>query len=113
MFIPLLFLVIFSPFSSVSGILGFPASPKFPKFQAEKLIRELNLFPKDAEPVNDAGRLGESPKSLVETRLRFPGVDYSGASVTAEELGHHAGYYKIKHSRAARFVFFWSPRSLV
>lgn len=101
-FLSLLFLVL-SPFSSANDILGFSSNPKFPKSQAEKLIRELNLFPKDAEPVNAVGR--ESPKGLVETRLRFPGIDYSDASVSVEDLGHHAGYYKIKHSSAARFVF--------
>ncbi|MFS8003611.1 hypothetical protein Hanom_Chr13g01215951 [Helianthus anomalus] len=39
---------------------------------------------------------------LVEKRFVFPNfVDSSGASV--EELGHHAGYYKIEHSYAARY----------
>lgn len=107
MFLSLLFLVVCSSsFSSASDVLGFPSTPKFPRSQAEKLIRELNLLPKDAEPVDvDAdSREVESPKSIVEARVRFPGVDYSNASVSVEDLGHHAGYYKIKHSRAAKFV---------
>ncbi|KAL6329334.1 hypothetical protein AAG906_017636 [Vitis piasezkii] len=47
-------------------------------------------------------------KSLVETRLRFPSIDYSDASVSVGDLEHHAGCYKIKHSGAARmfYIFF-------
>ena len=98
-----LFLVVLSPLSSVNGFLRPSLNPKFPTLQAEKLIRELNLFPKDAEAVNGMDWEGESTKKLVERRLRFPGIDYSDASV--KDLSQHAGYYKLRHSLAARFVF--------
>ena len=107
-FLSLIFLVLvlfLSHFASANDVLGFSPSSKLPKLQAEKLIRELNLLPKDAEPVDAVDREIESPKRLVEAPVRFPGVDYADDSITVEDLGHHAGYYKIKKSRAARSVF--------
>ncbi|KAJ9684715.1 hypothetical protein PVL29_016940 [Vitis rotundifolia] len=104
-----LFLVVLSPLSSVNGFLRPSLNPKFPTLQAEKLIRELNLFPKDAEAVNGMDWEGESLKKLVERRLRFPGIDYNDASV--KDLSQHAGYYKLRHSLAARmFYLFFESR---
>lgn len=78
------------------------SSYKFPKTQAEKLIRALNLFPKH-EVNHHAGQeddLGASP--IVEKRLRFPFLVDSGSSL--QDLGHHAGYYKLPHTKDARYV---------
>ena len=82
--------------------LHLSSTASFPKLQAEKLIRDLNLFPK--EPFNSAAPDPSfvAPK-IVEKRFSFPHLDYSGPS--SEELGHHAGYYRLPHSKAARYAF--------
>ncbi|KAF2295630.1 hypothetical protein GH714_033352 [Hevea brasiliensis] len=87
----------------------------FPSVQAGKLIRELNLFP--AKDVNvlrdgDAGLL-DGRNRIVEKRFRFPNVvDDEFGGVSVEDLGHHAGYYKIANSHAARmFYFFFESRN--
>ena len=69
------------------------------KLQAEKLIRALNLFPKD---VANAGidNLTVETSKLVEKQFRFPVLGAPGPSV--QEFGHHAGYYKLPHAKAAR-----------
>ena len=91
-------LLLLSPLSSAA--LWLPSNAKFPSFQAEKLIRELNLFPK--ESINIVDRYVSAPigPRIVERRFKFP--DLADSSVSAEDLGHHAGYYKIEHSHAAR-----------
>lgn len=73
-----------------------------PSISAESLIRELNLFPKQAVNIVDGDVSSSDAPRIVERRFKFPNlIDPSG--VSAEELGHHAGYYKIEHSHAARF----------
>ncbi|XP_059429394.1 serine carboxypeptidase-like isoform X2 [Corylus avellana] len=89
--------------------LHLSSTASFPKLQAEKLIRDLNLFPK--EPFNSAAPDPSflAPK-IVEKRFNFPHLDYSGPS--SEELGHHAGYYRLPHSKAARmFYLFFESRN--
>ncbi|KAI4334343.1 hypothetical protein L6164_019046 [Bauhinia variegata] len=85
------------------------STPYLPKMQAEKLIRSLNLFPKDS--VNT--QVGDSslvPGKIVEKKFTFPNLGASGPSV--EELGHHAGYYSLPHTKAARmFYLFFESRS--
>ncbi|KAL0382694.1 UNVERIFIED_CONTAM: Serine carboxypeptidase-like 49 [Sesamum calycinum] len=108
-FLSLFLLLVLSPLSSVVALLRAP--PRLPSFYAEKLIRQLNLFP--GEPVNiasDAGLFLDAPR-LVERRFKFPNlVGSSDASV--RELGHHAGYYQITRSHAARmFYFFFESRN--
>ncbi|KAE9586493.1 putative carboxypeptidase C [Lupinus albus] len=78
-----------------------------PKSQAESLIRSFNLSPK--YPVNIiASDTAFVPGSIVENKVPFLGA--SGPSV--EELGHHAGYYSLLHSKAARmFYFFFESRN--
>ncbi|KAH1041532.1 hypothetical protein AAZX31_09G048500 [Glycine max] len=81
-----------------------------PKSRAEKLIRSLNLSPKD--PVNivkgDDLANGFVPGNIVEKKFSFLGD--SGPSI--EDLGHHAGYYSLPNSKAARmFYFFFESRS--
>lgn len=97
-----LFLVVLFSLSSVNGFLRPSLDTEFPLPQAEKLIRDLNLFPKDAEPVKGIDWEGESSKKIVEKRLRFPGINYGDASV--KDFAQHAGYYKLRHSLAARFL---------
>lgn len=78
-----------------------------PSIRAEKLIRDLNLFPN--KPINvidldrENSRYFSSGQNIVQWRVKFPNlVDPRGVSV--EDLGHHAGYYQIQRSHAARFV---------
>ncbi|KAK2996103.1 hypothetical protein RJ639_029531 [Escallonia herrerae] len=112
----LLFLLLTaSPFSSATtGDNSFLSAStlKFPETQAKKFIRELNLFPehdintgvreKDTSPVTASG--------IVEKRFKFPVLGDSGASV--QDLGHHAGYFKLSHTKDARmFYFFFESRN--
>ena len=71
------------------------------------MIRDFNLFPEhDINIVEDDAGLRSSSvqqKTIVERRLEFPNfANPNGASVA--DLGHHAGYYQIEHSHAARYV---------
>ena len=93
--------------------LNFERS-NFPSAQAEKMIRELNLFPKSEVNVIDGGddgvgAISESGynKRIVERKFRFPNVvGDEEESFTVDDLGHHAGYYKIEHSHDARYLIF-------
>lgn len=74
---------------------------KFPKLQAQKLITELNLFPDDDINVAaHAFRNLQPEQKIVEKRFELPVAGNAGPSV--KELGHHAGYYRLPHSKAAR-----------
>ncbi|KAF5733727.1 hypothetical protein HS088_TW16G00167 [Tripterygium wilfordii] len=77
------------------------ARPNFPKVKAEKMIRELNLSPKEDVNVIEGRDSVEEPR-IVERRFRFPNLTESAVSV--EDLGHHAGYYKVAHSHDARYA---------
>ncbi|KAF9674915.1 hypothetical protein SADUNF_Sadunf10G0177000 [Salix dunnii] len=99
--------------------LNFERS-NLPSAQAEKMIRELNLFPKSEVNVIDGGddgvgAISESGynKRIVERKFRFPNVvGDEEESFTVDDLGHHAGYYKIEHSHDARmFYFFFESRT--
>ncbi|GMH13304.1 hypothetical protein Nepgr_015145 [Nepenthes gracilis] len=111
--------LLFSPFSSArfsfSDNLRLPSVANFPSLQAEKLIRELNLFPKESVNIVDGADGLSSPHAgprLVEKRFRFPNLNDASGGVSVEDLGHHAGYYQIEHSHNARmFYFFFESRS--
>ncbi|KDP30482.1 hypothetical protein JCGZ_16161 [Jatropha curcas] len=88
----------------------------FPSVQADKMIRELNLFPdKDINVIDGGdgdGGLVSGEKRIVEKRFRFRNVVGGYDSVSVDDLGHHAGYYKIANSHAARmFYFFFESRN--
>lgn len=79
-----------------------------PSSRAEKLIRELNLFPKLDVNVIDVGddstlASSEEVPSIVERNFRFPNIVSDGGA-TVENLGHHAGYFKLPKSQGARFI---------
>lgn len=81
------------------------SSANFPITEAEKLIRGLNLLPKDVNIVDQENESAGLPqaKKIVEKKFKFPNlVDPGGVSV--DDLGHHAGYYQIQHSHAAKYV---------
>ncbi|KAJ3682751.1 hypothetical protein LUZ60_012978 [Juncus effusus] len=82
---------------------------------AEKLIRDLNLFPDVSGSQGSIEGGGEVEKNsgpvLVEKRINLPILGDSGSNVTLEELGHHAGYYSLNSTHAARmFYFFFESR---
>lgn len=100
MFLSLLILILISPLSS-SSTIQFPSNSEFPSTQAEKLIRELNLFPKSSINIIDHDDAPPIGPRIVEKRFKFPNL--ADNSVSVEDLGHHAGYYQIQHSYAARY----------
>ncbi|KAG5398907.1 hypothetical protein IGI04_020721 [Brassica rapa subsp. trilocularis] len=90
--------------------------PNLPSSRAEKLIRELNLFPNLEVNVIDVGdstlTSDEELPSIVERRFIFPNILPDGGPPSLEDLGHHAGYYKLPKSQGARmFYFFFESRS--
>ncbi|KAH7537131.1 serine carboxypeptidase-like [Ziziphus jujuba] len=113
----LLLLLILSPFSSATFMDGMGlARSSFPSIQAKRLIKDLNLFPEhDVNVIDSADSIASSAnesKKIVEKRFKMPNLVESGG-VSVEDLGHHAGYYKIEHSNAARmfYLFFESRNS--
>ncbi|XP_010541311.1 PREDICTED: serine carboxypeptidase-like 48 [Tarenaya hassleriana] len=91
---------------------SFLTSASLPKLSAERLIRSFNLLPK--HDVNIVA--GDTPDGtrLVERQFNFPAVLSGGESggPSVKEFGHHAGYYRLPHSKAARmFYFFFESRS--
>ena len=77
---------------------------------AEKLIRSLNLFPTDSINIASPDPSFVAQK-IVEKSFCFPSLNNSGVSV--EDLGHHAGYYSLPHSKAARWALQCCPYKLV
>ncbi|KAK4440693.1 Serine carboxypeptidase-like 48 [Sesamum alatum] len=91
-----------------------PSTLQFPKKQAEKFIRELNLFPRNDVNIVEDDPAADAPK-IVEKRIQFPYLSYSEAGnstgTTVEDFGHHAGYYRLPHTKGARmFYFFFESR---
>ncbi|KAH0671273.1 hypothetical protein KY285_025776 [Solanum tuberosum] len=78
---------------------------------AEKFIRQLNLFPKhDINIIVSSKDQIADQHRLFEKKLNLSYLGHSGATV--QDLGHHAGYYHLLHSKAARmFYFFFESRS--
>lgn len=84
----------------------------YPILQAEKLIRDLNLFPKDS--VNIAVEDPSfSSSGIVEKSFQFPFIGRKSRGPSVQELGHHAGYYPLPHTKSARmfYLFFESRNS--
>lgn len=97
-FFPFLFLL---PLLFAGGdTLLLQPSARFPAAQAESLIRRLNLLPKDPAPEPD-GTDVPAGSAIVERRFGFPDLVEDGVSV--DDLGHHAGYYPLPNSHAARW----------
>ncbi|XP_075498932.1 serine carboxypeptidase-like [Primulina tabacum] len=82
-------------------------NPKSPKREAERLIRSFNLFPKHGINIH-VGEVSEykfnNESRIVEKKIKFPFVVEKGESIS--DLGHHAGYYRIQHSKDARMFYF-------
>lgn len=96
------FLLLALPLASATSLDEEQATINYPILQAEKLIRDLNLFPKDS--INIAAEEPSfSSSGLVEKSFQFPFIERKksrGPSV--QELGHHAGYYPLPHTKSAR-----------
>lgn len=107
--LPVLLILFLSPICLADSELY--SSANFPTTEAEKLIRGLNLLPKDVNIVDQENKSGLQAKKIVEKKFKFPNlVDPGGVSV--DDLGHHAGYYQIQHSHAAKmFYFFFESRN--
>ncbi|KAJ8551914.1 hypothetical protein K7X08_028357 [Anisodus acutangulus] len=90
------------------------STKKFPTTMAEKFIRQLNLFPKHdinivSSKENNALDANYDQR-LFEKKLNLSYLGDSGATV--QDLGHHAGYFPLVHTKAARmFYFFFESRS--
>lgn len=110
-FLPLLlhfFVFIASTFPSSSFLLNDRSFERssLPSTRAEKLIRELNLFPQqdlNVIDVDDLPLTAAEGSKIVERNFVFPNILADGGA-TVEDLGHHAGYYKLPKSQGARFI---------
>lgn len=74
-----------------------------PLLFAQRLIRDLNLLPsipqdQDQDQTQDSN---QTPR-LVENRIHLPILGDSGTNASVDELGHHAGYYQLQHTHAAK-----------
>ncbi|KAK4279627.1 hypothetical protein QN277_011375 [Acacia crassicarpa] len=109
----LVFLLVFSSSSSANILDDLRQVPSdFASIQAKKLIRQLNLFPGADVNIVRGGNSSVQTKKIVERPLRFPNLVASESGVSVEDLGHHAGYYTIEHSHAAKmFYFFFESRN--
>ena len=72
------------------------------KQQAEKLVRSLNLFPKDSINIATHDPSFVAPK-MVEKSFRIPSLNYSGHSV--EDLGHHL--FRLTHSLWRVYIYIY------
>ncbi|KAL1187819.1 Serine carboxypeptidase-like 49 [Cardamine amara subsp. amara] len=85
-----------------------------PSTRAEKLIRELNLFPQqDLNLINasDLPLTSAEGSGIVERNFVFPNIIADGGA-SVDDLGHHAGYYKLPKSQGASlFYFFFESRN--
>ncbi|KAJ8768608.1 hypothetical protein K2173_023512 [Erythroxylum novogranatense] len=88
----------------------FSSTSNSPRGRAEKLIRDLNLFPKHGINIGiDDDSLVGAPV-IVEKQFSFDLLGDIAPSV--KDLGHHAGYYRLPHTKAARmFYFFFESRN--
>ena len=73
------------------------------KQQADKLVRSLNLFPKDSINIATHDPSFVAPK-MVEKSFRIPSLNYSGHSV--EDLGHHL--FRLTHSLWRIYIYIYT-----
>jgi len=97
----LLLFVLFSSLHATSRVTHHRHNPTSfsPNQRAEKLVRSLNLFRNDPVKMIHGHSVDFVPGKIVEKKFSFFGHS-DGLSI--ENLGHHAGYYSLPHSKAAR-----------
>ncbi|EAZ03855.1 hypothetical protein OsI_25989 [Oryza sativa Indica Group] len=103
-----------SPFLRLPTASDLPVpAGQLPRSAAVGLIRALNLHPRDASPSPSSRGDGDVPAgTLVERPIHLASMatGKSGGS-SAEDLGHHAGYYRLPNTHDARlFYFFFESR---
>lgn len=110
----LLLLLFFSPLSSAirNHVMAKPSksSPlrSFPKTQAQKLIKSFNLSPKHDINNGDVGHVMDESPMMVEKPLRLPVLGDPAGNNSIQDLGHHAGYYRLPNTVDARYVILGS-----
>ncbi|XP_055810737.1 serine carboxypeptidase-like [Solanum dulcamara] len=106
-----IFLVSLSHVLSSSSKFFLDFQPK--KTMSEKFMRQLNLFPKhDINIIVSSKEIASliTNQRLFEKKLNLSYLGDSGTTV--QDLAHHAGYYHLLHTKAARmFYFFFESRS--
>ena len=84
----------------------FPSPANFLRWtENEQLKVALNLHPADASPpLSTAGVEGALAPAgtLVERPIRIASFANGGAATSVEDLGHHAGYYRLPNTHDAR-----------
>jgi vitellogenic carboxypeptidase-like protein/serine carboxypeptidase-like clade 4 len=93
----LLLLVVCLAAGAAADGLRLPPDASFPAAQAERLIRALNLLPKESGRGDGAGGADVAPGELLERRVTLPGLPEG-----VGDLGHHAGYYRLPNTHDAR-----------
>lgn len=95
------FLLLLSLICNVSGLDSTPLG------QAERMIKALNLIPGASDA--SSGEFLDAGPRLRERKIK---LDIEGdAGVPTEELGHHAGYFKLARTHASQmFYFFFESR---
>ncbi|KAL5199305.1 hypothetical protein ABZP36_020508 [Zizania latifolia] len=83
--------------ASSSSPPRLPRDASFSAAQADRLIRSLNLLPKEAGPAGGGDAPSVAPGELLERRIRVPGLP-QGVGV----LCHHTGYYRPPNTHDAR-----------
>ncbi len=83
-------------------VTSSPLSPRLPFGQAERMIKALNLLPGVAEEEESSSPSLEGPQLLQERRIHLD-IRGGDSDVTAEELGHYAGYFKLARTHAAKY----------
>ncbi|WOL08444.1 hypothetical protein Cni_G17197 [Canna indica] len=107
------FLVLLLPASLSSSSNPNPrrAYPRNLFRSAESLIRDLNLLPGIQQLGAEIEVKDPLSPRLVERRLDLRILGESGSEIPVEQLGHHAGYYRLEHTHAAKmFYFFFESR---
>ncbi|KAI8007692.1 hypothetical protein LOK49_LG07G00286 [Camellia lanceoleosa] len=95
--------------SLCSATLRIPSNARLP-LSGEKLIESSISSQRSpsTSPIPMMSLLRLSLPVIAEKRFKFP--NFADPDVSAEDLGHHAGYYTIQHSHAARITKQWEDK---
>lgn len=77
-------------------------SPRSPRSAAVDLIRALNLHPAEASPRATTAGTPAPAGTLVERPIRLASLATEAGGTSVKDLGHHAGYYRLKNTYDAR-----------
>eukprot|EP00250_Pteridium_aquilinum_P018668 c24158_g2_i1 orf=1714-3408(+) len=107
-------LVLFLSLAAIAMAEPLPhqGRPRLSSFmgQAERFIRDLNLMPSISDRPAPTHASSSGP-SLFEQPLHLDVHGDSGSAISREDFGHHAGYFQLKGTHAARmFYMFFESR---